>query len=134
MIEIERFAYSPMGTFGRLRTAEFQCFTVECPWINNEPWVSCIPEGEYALARSRFHRGGYDAYEITEVPDRSRILIHIGNTMNDLRGCIAPGADLGFIHGKWAVVRSKPTYYEMMSTLLEPKGVIQKIRISHILA
>jgi hypothetical protein len=48
-IVLERFAYTPIGSFGRLMFPEFQCYTVERPWLDNKIRESCIPEGEYAL-------------------------------------------------------------------------------------
>ena len=50
-LQLQRFAYTPFGTFGRLYMPEFQCFTIERPWLNNVPKESCIPEGEYGIRR-----------------------------------------------------------------------------------
>jgi len=117
-IELKRFAYTPFGVFGTLYLQQFQCYTVERPWLGNEPRVSCIPEGLYQMRLSHFNRGGYDCYEILDVPDRSLIKIHIGNTMEDVLGCIALGRDLGCLAGKWAVLRSKLAYEDFMRSLL----------------
>jgi len=116
-IELKRFAYTPFGVFGTLYLSEFQCYTVERPWLGNEQKVSCIPEGLYKTRLGYFNRGGYDCYEILDVPDRSLIKIHIGNTMDDVLGCIALGLDLGCIGGKWAVLRSKLAYDNFMRSL-----------------
>lgn len=107
---LRRFALSPMGVFGELTVegTQFSCYTVERPWIDNLPNVSCIPPGEYNLVWGRYNRGGYDVYEVQGVPGRSLIKVHRGNTMHDLRGCIAPGDALGCINGVWAVLRSRP--------------------------
>lgn len=111
---LERFAYSPMGTFGRLMFPEFQCYTVERPWLDNKVRESCIPEGEYKLLLGRYNNGGYDAYEIMDVPDRTLIKIHIGNTIDDVIGCVAPGKTLGTVNGKWGVKSSRLTFQEFM--------------------
>lgn len=118
-VKIHRFAFTPMGTFGHL-TIEghaFQAYTVELPWMDNQRRVSCIPEGIYPLVKSRFNRGGYDCYELLEVPDREEILIHRGNTEDDLLGCIAPGMALGFVDGKWAVTSSRAAFDAFMAAL-----------------
>lgn len=108
-IKLERFAYSPMGTFGRLSAASFSCFTVERPWADNVPYESCIPCGLYPMRLGEYSRGNppYPDYELEKVPGRSAIEIHRGNTMDDLLGCIAPGMALGWINGKWAVTSSR---------------------------
>ena len=107
---IERVAYTPRGTFGRLVIRDpgkggnlLELWTVERPWLDNQARISCIPEGTYGLIPSRFYRGGYDAPEIRPVAGRSRILIHVGNTMDDVEGCVAVGLGLGVVRGQWAV-------------------------------
>ena len=64
-IRITRFAHTPMGTFGSFWVLGKQLYTCERPWLDNAPFVSCIPEGEYAIKPQIFHRGngglGYPA-------------------------------------------------------------------------
>jgi len=117
MITLERCAYTPIGTFGQIIMPEFTCYTVERPWADNKPRESCIPCGEYSLARDRYHRGGYDCYTLQGVPNRTLIKIHVGNTMDDLLGCIAPGRSLGCVYGKWAVTSSRDAFGELMQML-----------------
>ena len=117
LITIERFAYTPHGTFGKLIFPEFECFTVERPWLDNKIRESCIPEGEYPLKLGMYNRGGYAAYEVMEVPNRSLIKIHIGNTIDDVIGCIAPGKSLGYLEKKWAVTSSKKAFNEFMRAM-----------------
>lgn len=103
---LSRFAYTPVGTFGRFVMPGFACYSVERPWKDNTPYVSCIPCGAYAVRKAMYNRGGYYTFEVMNVPDRSAILIHKGNTMNDVQGCIALGLDLGQVNGLWAVTSS----------------------------
>lgn len=117
MITLERFAYTPMGTFGRLLFDEFECYTVERPWLNNKPRESCIPEGTYTLKLGVYNRGGYPAYEVLNVPNRSLIKIHVGNTMDDVIGCISPGKELSFLGGKWGVTGSRKALNEFMESM-----------------
>ncbi len=117
MIVLERFAYTPMGTFGKLALPEFDCYTVERPWHDNAPRKSCIPVGTYPLERGRYHRGNYDAYEVLNVPNRSLIKIHIANTMADVLGCIGPGLKLGWVNDTWAVTFSRPAFERFMLAL-----------------
>ena len=65
-------------------------FTLENPWINNEPSTSCIPKGQYVC--EPFSGNKYKAvYEVRNVVDRSYILFHAGNTAKDTKGCILLG-------------------------------------------
>ena len=90
-LHLERFAYTDVGTFGRLQLGGLTVFTCEDPWKENAPNISCIPEGVYLLAPTTYHKGGYAAYEILDVPQRSRCLIHKGNSDEDVEGCIIVG-------------------------------------------
>lgn len=124
-VRLRRFAYVPpryeMGTFGELLipSLDFRCVTVEQDWEGNKPYLSCIPEGSYPLVRGHFHRGGYETFEINDVPGRSLIKLHRGNTLDNLMGCIAPGESLGFLNGHWAVVDSASAFDRMMEALRE---------------
>lgn len=115
ILNLERFAYTPMGTFGVLTMPEFRCYTVERPWEGNTPYVSCIPVGEYDLRESRFHRGGYDTYQLVDVPGRSLIKIHRANLSSDVQGCIGLGLSLGALDGEWAVFSSRKAHDQFMT-------------------
>ena len=66
------------------------CKTIELPWKNNQPRVSCIPEGRYRLRRRHSPRFR-EHFEVMDVKDRKYILFHAGNHAGkELRGCIAP--------------------------------------------
>ncbi len=132
-VTLERFCYSDdMGVFGKLRIGNFECFTVERPWKNNEPNVSCIPTDAYELKLGRFWEGDYATYELLDVPNRSLIKIHRGNTMDDLKGCIALGNRFGMLRKdkggqqRWAVLNSLETHRLFMKAM---DGVQQAILV-----
>ena len=64
--------------------------TLELPWKHNQRNVSCIPAGKYWV-RKRWSKKYGMHFHITDVPDRSWILIHVANFVTQLRGCIAVG-------------------------------------------
>lgn len=64
--------------------------TLENPWKDNQREISCIPEGDY-LVKPYSSQKYPDVYELQEVPDRSKILIHVGNYEKDTKGCILLG-------------------------------------------
>lgn len=104
-LSLIRFAYTPEGTFGRLPMPDgMTLFTVERPWLNNAPNVSCIPCGDYTCAPKRYNRGGYDAVQVLDVPGRSYILFHIGNDVRHSQGCILVNSDHAYSqHGMYGV-------------------------------
>jgi len=122
MIVISRFGYTPMGTFGLLTCPEFSCFTLEPPWINNTPYLSCIPVGEYLTQRTLYTRGDYTTLELMNVPGRSHILLHAGNTIEDTEGCIMPGRRLGFCDSLWAITDSR----KCLAVILTAYGLAEK--------
>jgi hypothetical protein len=101
-----------MGTFGWMEVGGYKTYTVERPWNQNQPFISCIPEGLYhvqAHNSPKFGRcwileGGTVGHYVGV---RTHILIHAANTSDQLQGCIAPGLSLGALGGKWAVLSSK---------------------------
>lgn len=139
MIQLERFAYTPIGTFGKLTYNDFSCYTVERPWLNNASRISCVPEGLYNLVWHNGPKFGKTVAlvggTVSQYPDgiskRSAILIHPANEMNDLEGCIGLGDNLGYIRAKWAVLNSVVTIKEFYR-LLETEVSLPNINICQI--
>ncbi len=109
-ITLTRFAYTDMGTFGKIGVADVTLYTVERPWLGNAASISCIPEGTYKCKPRWYNGGGYDAVEVLDVPNRRHILFHIGNTMLDSAGCILVNSKLGWVHNMWAGQGSKNAF------------------------
>ncbi len=97
--------------------------TVELPWRNNEPYVSCIPAGTYLLKKTmfykpqRFGRKAYPCYQVLDVPGRTYIKFHRANTIRDLLGCIGQGDSWGRMAGLWAVQNSRATHELFMEAM-----------------
>lgn len=98
--------HDPAGVFGHLTHPDepgaLDLVTVEDDWRDNAPGESCIPPSPdstawvtYQLRRSWYHGGGYEAFQVMHVPGRSRILIHIANTEENVKGCIGVGLRFG---------------------------------------
>lgn len=126
MLRLRGFARSDvMGVFGKLVLPDgWECYTVELPWRNNAQSESCIPDGTYELhkrwsgvvrrsSEGEFKRG----WHVRHVFARKYIMIHPGNTLLDLDGCIALGSDMGYVEGHWAVTRSRDTFREFMERM-----------------
>lgn len=126
VITLER-TYNENETFGvmKLPTGEI-LQTIELPNKNNQQRVSCIPEGEYILklrespivrktSKGKYLRG----WEVTDVPNRTFIMIHIANTTKDILGCIGVGMVRGMLAGTPAVLRSSEAFNIFMKALTE---------------
>ena len=68
------------------------CKTLELKWFYNKRSKSCIPEGTYTVVKRLAHENRkYNHFHVTNVPDRSYILIHTGNYSSQILGCILVG-------------------------------------------
>ena len=120
---------SPDGTFGLLRAPHLELHTCEDDWLGNAKGKSCIPDGTYALRRTVYIKHGYETFVVEGVPNRSRILIHPGNTEEDTQGCILVGMRRGTVMvpvdedtgaanvEKQAVVASQEAFRRLMRVL-----------------
>ena len=91
---LERFAYLPEATLGKLTVKDHVFWIAERPWRGNKKEVSCIPNGVYTCKAYSSKRFG-ETFEVTEVPDRTYILFHVGNfPEKDSHGCLLVGSSL----------------------------------------
>jgi hypothetical protein len=68
-------------------------YTLERPWEGNIPLISSIPVGRYhGFVRTR--TADRWRIELTDVPNRSNVQIHVGNFLADGVGCILIGSNL----------------------------------------
>lgn len=108
---LDRFAYLDDCTRGVLHVGNHTFQTIERPWVRNPageggmPFESCIPDGTYSLQNHTRPSGkkafilrnsalgvySFDSELTTPGLGRYLILIHVGNTVDDVVGCIAPG-------------------------------------------
>ena len=104
-------------TMGKLYNGdELICHTFELPDRNNNINVSCIPDGEYMLKMIASPKYG-PCYKVHDVANRTNILIHEGNTVDDTRGCIMPVSTYGVLNGKVAGLSSGNAYVKLMALL-----------------
>ena len=122
---LTRWCYSPHETFGSLllpfNGTGYRAYTIERPWFENAPFVSCIPEGSYLCRRGHFPKHG-ETFEVTGVSNRSAILFHVANVAKDVQGCIGLGARLGVLDGYWAVHGSAEAFQKFLETLDKVKS------------
>ena len=91
MIELVRFGMFADRTLGKFRLNDHSWWSIEREWADNQPNVSCIPDGVYQMKRVDSPKFGKNMWEVCDVPNRSHILIHVGNYANNFLGCIGLG-------------------------------------------
>ena len=90
-------------------------FTLERPWRDNLPRVSCVPDGEYVLVPHSSEKfpdtwalvGETVSHYGDPSKARSAILIHPANDVAELQGCIAPGTHITWITSRLGVSQSR---------------------------
>lgn len=112
-VQLKRKVETDQGIIGRM--GEF--YTLENKWKDNRANISCIPDGYYIAYRSYYNRGGYGCFEVANVPGRTGILIHIGNTQKDTSGCILLGQYVGVMGVSIGVGHSKRAHDQFMASM-----------------
>lgn len=123
VVKLLRINHGPRQTLGNLLIYDnvydlFKCKTLELPWKNNEPRISCIPVGKYNVIRHKSPKFG-DCFWIKNVLLRSEILIHRGNFYTDILGCVLVGQAFTDIDGDGLldVTYSQKTVNHLLSIL-----------------
>lgn len=80
-------------------------YTLELPWKNNQSNISSIPSGTYKCLPHKY-KGKFVSWHLQNVPGREAILIHVGNTVADIQGCILVGLSHGELNDHRAVLSS----------------------------
>lgn len=121
-VTLQRHHSDDQGTAGVLTVGKLRLHTLELPWADNKPQVSCIPVGRYHCAVRQSPRFGA-VYHVQNVPGRSYILIHSGNYAgakpykSHVLGCILLGKRAGIMDGQRAVLLSRPAVREFMDLM-----------------
>lgn len=117
VLEIIRLEESPEGTFGVLRCDKsVLCLTLELRDLENRQNVSSIPRQQYDVARVVSPKFG-ETFEVLDVPGRSNVLFHAGNTAADTKGCILLGTSWGSVGGQRAVLGSREAFGRLSASL-----------------
>lgn len=137
---IKRISDTEDGTFGVLLMENGFPWMLTCerPWKNNANSVSSIPVGTYIceIVNSPTHG---KVYEVKNIPGRTSVLIHSGNTEIDTKGCILLGRTFGVMeatdpdtqHSEMqpAVLSSKDAVAEFMKIMNEEKFTLRIVEV-----
>lgn len=138
-LTLKRFLITDDGVLGVLICGHRPvCMTLEEEWKDNAKGISCIPAGSYLCQKVVTPKHG-ETYQVMDVPGRSNILIHSGNTEEDTQGCILVGKEFGDIMvtaeedgkqtRKLAVLRSKEAFAEFMKVIDGKQSFALHIRL-----
>lgn len=113
------------GTFGVIILDNYPlCLSLEPPWLNNEPRISCIPPGHYEMRPWRSPLLKINTWRIENVKNRDGILFHPGNdgggSDSDTLGCILLGNSFQKVGGKdqkMGIASSKIAFQKFTETL-----------------
>ena len=113
-MKLVRISDSGLATYGVLLQGDIPfAVTLEDPWKNNAPNVSCIPAGAYKCVRVQSPKFG-NTFEVAEVPGRFAILFHRGNLEDDTHGCILVGEMFNPVLGRPGITASKEGFAEFL--------------------
>jgi hypothetical protein len=105
------------GTFGMLRVNKSVfCATLEPPDRLNAVGLSCIPAQQYLCDRYSSARFP-STFIVRNVPGRSAILFHAGNTVKDTQGCILLGETIAKLRGDRGIKNSGATFSAFMAEM-----------------
>lgn len=111
--------------------SEHNFCTLEPTRLFNLPFVSCIPEGTYRVKKRTSAKYG-DHFHVTDVKNRSMILIHALNFYKDSEGCIGVGGRFKYLDGDgiYDVVNSRDTLDKILS-LTPDEWFLEVVRHEH---
>ena len=128
-LKLTRTYQDDYQTQGELNVIEdndilFSCVTLELPWRNNERRISRIPNGIYPVFKHISSKFGNSLW-VQDVPNRSEILIHVGNYNRDTLGCILVGDKFIDIDGDGHkdVTNSRNTINKLYSIVLDELAI-----------
>jgi hypothetical protein len=92
-MKLLRQLVSSQCTLGQLSVGNFTAYTLERPWQGNISLISSIPTGRYNGFVRRTTKPDRWRIELTDVPMRDNVQIHVGNFIADGVGCILLGTN-----------------------------------------
>ncbi|AYA63839.1 DUF5675 family protein [Alteromonas sp. RKMC-009] len=125
---LNRLSTDNQGTPGHLFLGPWTAHTLELPWRDNQPNISCIPAGEYPirLVKTRKPIGGRShLYLIENVPGRTSILFHAGTFAGNkdegfktsVLGCVLTGYRTGSYQNQRAIFDTRRAVGDMLAIL-----------------
>lgn len=110
VISITRFNTNNYAIIGKMMINDvFECYTLEHPILH-------IPTGDYPVTLEYSNRFQMITPHLQNVPNRTMIEIHPGNSERDTEGCIL----VGQTYDDMNVLQSRNAFESLMPKLKEP--------------
>lgn len=118
IVELIRLEESDTGTIGVLKIDKrVFCMTLEPADRVNKPNISSIPAQQYVCVRDVSPRFG-ETFQVLDVPDRSDVLFHSLNVVEETEGCIGLGQHVDKLRGQRAILNSGKTFKRFMRAMI----------------
>ena len=139
-IEVEKIAESQNSTLSKMMIdGKYFCFVVEDGYrAEKVPGETRIPDGIYPVVK-RTHGGFYQKYQnkfnhkfaiqVADVPGFQDILIHIGNSRKDTRGCLLVAYGANFVAPNYEGVNSTGAYLELYNRIAAALDASEKVTV-----
>lgn len=121
-LSLVRTEFRPDGIFSELRDVSGDVIAVTLEHAYFDPLGAPLPklvDGSYQCVRGKHFLTGMTApletFEITDVPNHTGILFHIGNFNIDSEGCVLVGMAIAQIGGRQAIAQSKLAFQKFMN-------------------
>lgn len=107
-----RFYQDERQTLGTLLVGSRTIFTIEPPWVQNQPFQSCIPEGDYWFEHVNIgtEEDPKMRVRLHDVPGRCFINMEVANYATQLHGCIGAGLGVSMASQLGQVTDSQKAY------------------------
>lgn len=91
--------------------------------LDSTTYFPKFPDGTYTCVLGKHtlthHPEPFDAYEITNVPGHTNILLHIGNFNSDSEGCVLLGMQMGKMLNGGSMLMASTTAFNAFMKLLD---------------
>ncbi len=132
-VNLIRFSSTDKGVCGVLSFNGFKCNTLERPWLNNKPMVSCIPVGIYKCVYTYSKKFPQGSFQLLDVPNRGGIRVHSGNYISHIQGCIMLGKKLATLaDGRLMITSSKPTVQAFEALFNKKPFELKIVELNHV--
>lgn len=107
-----------LNVFSNTGIILYRCYTLELPNLKNKARVSCIPAGIYKGMAHKSPKNGL-CIQLSDVPGRSYIQIHAGNSVADTLGCILVGEHYRMFNPEHA--------YELINSRIALSAILKNV-------
>jgi len=127
IVELKR-TYLEKVTLGKLISPllPVEICTIELPYRDNKPYISCIPEGEYKVKKTYSSKSKKKRWEITGVENRTGIRFDVANYIKQLLGCVAVGLNFDDIDNDGIIdLQNSKAALKLMSERLPDEFILK---------